>query len=172
MKKLKIIFIIIITILTIIIINFYKSKNIKINDYFIFSLWDFKKDEKEYILNLEEEILQINIFQTSENNTYNKVAPGSKGRFTIKLINSVGKEFEIQLKDTLGKPNNLVFIIEDERYYSLSELENIISDKLHKDSNVIINWEWKYEENIISDIEDTEDGQNAQKYYFEINVIT
>lgn len=40
-----------------------------------------------------------------------------------------------------------------------------------ENKSIIINWEWKYEENKTQDIEDTKDGENIDKYNFLIYTI-
>ncbi len=48
-----------------------------------------------------------------------------------------------------------------------SELQGEIS----KNKRIVINWEWKYEENELEDKQDTKDGQTIGKYDFTIYAI-
>ena len=71
------------------------------------------------------------------------------------------KKYEIKIIDKTGKPQNLVFIINNPN--------GIIHEGERK--KVEINWKWQYEKNIESDNQDTKDGENLEKYEFEICTI-
>ena len=44
-------------------------------------------------------------------------------------------------------------------------------EKFRETKKVEINWKWQYEKNIESDNQDTKDGENLEKYEFEICTI-
>ena len=50
-------------------------------------------------------------------------------------------------------------------------MEEKITQKLQEEGKIIIKWEWQYYNNIQNDIQDTKDGENLEKYYFEIQAI-
>lgn len=169
-KKIKIL--IIILILIIIIFKFYKSKKDILNDIIIFSLWNDIGKDKEYVINPQkDENIQINIFQTIENGIYKKIAPGSYGKFTIRLIKTKEASCEIILREITKKPQNLIFKINNQTYNSFEEMKEKISKEIIEKNEVTINWNWKYDTNQEEDMEDTNDGEKAQKYLFEIKAI-
>ena len=90
--------------------------------------------------------------------------------------NSIKKEYEINSQNTIetektSKPQNLVFSIENRKYLSLKEMEDVINKKFINTDRITINWEWKYYIDEIHDIQDTKDGERVQKYLFEIEAI-
>lgn len=173
MKK-KIYILIIILILIFIILNIYKSKDIVFDDISIFSLWNDLGENQEYKINPEkQESIEINVFQTVKNSVgiHKKVAPGSFGEFTIKLIKPKEAEYKIKLKDITDKPQNLVFILNGNKYESITEMENKLNIIFQTNNIATIKWEWKYENDEYGNMKDTEDGEKAQKYIFEIKAI-
>lgn len=169
MKNKKIyILILIVLILIFIILNFYKSKSI-FEDIIIFSLWEDNKLEKEYEISLQNNV-EIDISSTI-NNIYKKIAPGSKGSFVIKFKRSKDCEFKINVTEKSSKPQNLVFILDNKKYYSIKQMENEINRKFIESEKITIEWEWIYYIDEIHDIKDTEDGKNANKYIFVIEAL-
>ncbi len=178
MKKRYVISIILILII-ILIFNRTENKNI-LKDVLIFNLWSDLGDQNEYIINPEKET-QIDIFQTIEYEKetdretaykiHKKVAPGTYGNFTIKLSRPVKTNLKINLSETGTKPQNLIFIIGEKRYNSVKQMEEEVTQKLQEEGKIIINWEWQYYNNTQNDIQDTKDGENLEKYYFEIQAI-
>lgn len=167
MKKILYIFIIIL-VLIIIFLNFYKSKKNILEDHTIFNMWD------EYVINPEKnETVQIDIFKkiNDGNKVRNKIAPGSTGSFIIKLIRPKKSSFDLEIRDITYKPKNLIFILEDKKFNSMEEMQEDLKQKFLTNNNVIINWQWKYENNEEDDIEDTKDGKKAKSYIFEMNAI-
>lgn len=179
MKKRYVISIILILIIIILIFSKPENKNI-LKDVLIFNLWDDIGDKNEYIINPEKET-QIDIFQTIEYEKetdkevaykiHKKIAPGSYGKFTIKLSKPIKSNLKINLKEIGTKPENLVFIIGEKRYNSIKQLEEEITKKLQEENEIIINWEWQYYNNLQNDIQDTKDGEVLGKYYFQIQAI-
>lgn len=173
MKK-KIYIFIIVLILIFIILNIYKSKDIIFNDISIFSLWNDLGEEKEYKINPEEQQnIEIDIFQTIKNSVgiQKKVAPGCFGEFKIKLTKPKKSECKLKLKNLTDKPQNLIFILDGYKYESITEMENKINSIFQTNNIATIKWEWKYENDEYGDIRDTQDGEKAQKYIFEIKAI-
>lgn len=169
----KRILILMILILVIIILTSNKfSKNIIFDDILIFGLWENNANQNEYEINLQNSI-QIDIFKTiyNGNKSHKKIAPGSRGSFTIKIQKADNFDLKINVNENTKKPQNLVFIIDGKTYYWIEEAEDIINKKFNESEKITIDWEWKYETSKINDIQDTKDGQYAQKYIFEIDAI-
>lgn len=166
----KYILIFIILVIIFIILNFYKTNKIIFEDIMIFGLWNDIDAKNEYEISSQKTV-EIDIFTTINNKMYKKIAPGSKGSFAIKFKRPVDTNYSIEIKDKTSKPQNLVFILENREYNSMTEMEDIINEKFMNVDEIIINWEWKYHINKIQDIQDTKDGENAQKYLFEIKAI-
>lgn len=167
----KVIITLIILILIFIILNFYKSNKNIFNDFIIFSLW---QDENKYVINPEnEEGIHIDVLENvyNGNKIQTKIAPGSQGKFTIKLKRPVDSQFQLSIKDITRKPQNLVFELENIEYNSIEQMQEQLSNILQERDKAIINWKWKYSNNFEDDMEDTKDGENAQKYIFEIKAI-
>lgn len=165
-NKKKYILILIVLILIFIILNFYKSNKSIFDDIIIFSLWENKK---EYEISLQETV-EIDVFSTI-NNIYKKIAPGSKGGFVIKFKKPKNSNFKINVIEKSSKPQNLVFILDNKKYYSIKQMENEINQKFLENETITVNWEWIYYIDEIHDIQDTEDGKNAYKYIFVIEAI-
>lgn len=189
MKK-RIYIVIIILILIFIIFKFYKSNKNVFNDILIFGLWNNitendevintdknnndKKYQYEYVINPQKQSnLQIDMLKTIKNEfgTNQKIAPGSVGEFIIKIDKENNIKNRIIIKDVTKKPENLVFILNGEEFYSIKQLEEKINEIIKETNRIIINWEWKYETNKEQDMQDTKDGKNAQNYIFEVEAI-
>lgn len=189
MKK-RIYIVIIILILIFIIFKFYKSNKNVFNDILIFGLWNNitendevintdknnndKKYQYEYVINPQKQSnLQIDMLKTVKNEfgTNQKIAPGSVGEFIIKIDKENNIKSRIIIKDATKKPENLVFILNGEEFYSIKQLEEKINEIIKETNRIIINWEWKYETNKEQDMQDTKDGKNAQNYIFEVEAI-
>lgn len=178
MRKRYVISIILILVI-ILIFNRTENKSI-LKDVLIFNLWSDLGEQNEYIINPEKET-KIDIFQTVEYEKetnrevlykiHKKVAPGSYGKFSIKLSKPVKSNLKIYLSEIGTKPQNLIFIIGEQRYNSVKQIEEVVTQKLQEEGKIIINWKWQYYDNIQNDIQDTEDGENLEKYYFEIQAI-
>ena len=166
MKKVKY-FLIIMLILIIIFLIFYKTPSNIFEDITIFSLWN----ENEYVINAKSnDKIQINVFNQI-NNQNKKIAPGSSGNFKIKLIKPDETSCTVNIKEITSKPKNLIFMLDGKKYNSITEMQEAINQKLEKMDYVKINWEWEYDISQEDDLEDTEDGEKAQKYIFEVEAI-
>ena len=78
----------------------------------------------------------------------------------------------MKIESKNDKPKNLNFKIEgkDKKYNSLEEMENELQGQITKNKSIIIDWEWKYENNTNENMQDTKDGENLKKYNFTIYV--
>ena len=83
-KTIKYILILIIFIIIFIILKFCKSNKDIFNDIIIFGFWNDIGVKNEYEIT-SQDIVEIDVFTTTNNNLYKKIAPGSKGSFIIKF---------------------------------------------------------------------------------------
>lgn len=171
MKKcLKYIFVLMFLFIIFIILIFYISKRNVFDDIMIFGLWEENGAQKEYEIKLQK-TLEIDLFTTMNNRTYKKIAPGSKGSFVIKFNKPQNSNYKINIKEKAIKPQNLVFVLENEKYATLKDMEEKINQKFIDTQKVVINWEWKYYIDEIHDKQDTKEGTNASTYLFEIEAV-
>lgn len=169
-NAIRYILILIILVIIFIILNFYKSKKGIFDDIIIFGLWGGNSIKNEYEINFQNTI-EIDVFSTI-NNGYNKmIAPGSKGSFAIKFKRPANSSYKINITEKTSKPQNLIFSIENRKYLSLKEMEDVINKKFINTDRITINWEWKYYIDEVHDMQDTKDGERVQKYLFEIEAI-
>lgn len=166
-------FIIIILILIFIILIFYTRRNKAFNDIMIFNLWEDLGEQKYIIDPKKEDKMQIDVFKTIENGTklHKKIAPGNYGKFDIKLIKPINSNCEIIVKDITNKPQNLIFLLDGKKYNTIEEMQKNLSEKLQTKNKVTIHWKWNYDSGEEKDIQDTEDGEKAERYIFEIKAI-
>ena len=115
----------------------------------------------------------------------NKIAPGTSGSFNIVVDatgSEVGVDYQIKFLNESEKPQNLVFMYNDNQYESLQVLEQdllgtINANEEDKTRTITIQWEWQYEigenENEIqqNDKIDTKNAKELENYTFDINVI-
>ena len=143
--------------------------------------WVFKVNGKE------DSVQSVNLLSTYHNETLinNKVAPGTKGSFNIVIDatgSEVGVDYEVKFLNETQKPQNLVFIHNNQEYATVQELEENLSGTIdaneeNKTRTITINWEWQYEtgdnENEIAqnDKIDTQNAKDLENYTFDIHVI-
>ena len=143
--------------------------------------WVFK-------VNGTEDLVQsVDLLSTYNNETLidNKVAPGTSGSFNI-IIDATGSEvgvdYKVKFLNETEKPQNLIFIYNDNEYATIQELQEDLSGTINADEDnktrtITINWKWQYEtgenENEINqnDIIDTQNAKDFENYTFDINVI-
>ena len=131
--------------------------------------WKFKvngQTEEVYRIDLKSELVN------------GKIAPGTKGSFDI-IVDATGTEvgvlYNIRFVNETNKPRNLKFMHNKKIYNSITELDEVLSDKIsieeeNKIKIITINWEWKYEtgnskdEISKNDLIDTVDMQNISEY--------
>ena len=115
------------------------------------------------VLKNQKTYQKLNLFQTIDLKTFvnEKIAPGSSGYFYIYLISNSDLSYEIEIISKTEKPKNFEFQIEENK-------GNLEKNKMKK---IRIDWKWLYEINEEEDIQDTKDGENINKYNFEICTI-
>ena len=120
----------------------------KQNQYYI----EVKKHKRGY--------KNIDFFQTIDTNTLvnQKIAPGTKGDFSVFLTSNTNLEYELKIISENKKPKNFVFYIEEDKGKLVA----------NETKEVKICWEWLYETSIEDNIQDTKDGINIERYEFEI----
>ena len=174
MNRKKVFILIMILILIFIILSFYKSKKNIFDDITIFSLWSEVGNENEYVINPEErKNIKIDVLKTVDKGTdiYRKIAPGSHGKFTIKLTKPIGSNADVILKELSNKPQNLIFMLDKKQYNSIEKMQTEINEIFKTKNEVTIYWQWPYELDTENDVQDTKEGQKAERYLFEINAI-
>lgn len=128
-------------------------------------------------------------FDTVNNVKADRIAPGTKGSFTVLLDTSgteVALQYDIILSNITNKPTNLHF-------YSDADCTKLIEDTTHKTASVsgkisktdaekaatkavTIYWKWDYqtgtttEEIAANDKLDTTDGEKANKVTFDLTI--
>ena len=143
--------------------------------------WIFKVNGKEDI------VQSVNLVSTYNNETLinNKIAPGTSGNFNIVVDatgSEVGVDYTINFLNESEKPQNLVFIHNEQKYTNLQELGEDLSGTIdandeNKTRTITIYWEWQYEvgenQNEIhqNDMIDTKNAKEIENYHFDINVI-
>ena len=142
--------------------------------------WVFKVNGKE------DAVQNINLLSTYHNETLinNKIAPGTSGSFNIVVDatgSEVGVEYAIHFLNESEKPENLIFIYDNEEYFTIQDLEKDLTGIINandeeKKRTITIYWEWQYEtgnnENEINqnDQIDTNNAKQLENYTFDINV--
>lgn len=142
--------------------------------------WSFKVNGQK------EEVQTIQLGSTCNNETLvnNKIAPGTSGSFNIIVDGTgsdVGIDYHIQFTNESTKPTNLKFMYGNQKYDSITELENILSGTINandeeKTRTLTINWQWEYEtgsnesEIANNDKIDTKNAQDIATYTFNVIV--
>lgn len=189
-------YILIILILVFIIFTFFSLKRTDlIDDFIIFKLFsdsnvNLEKIKKEKLnLNNSKEypiyefnvsykktkLEGINLLDTIDNKTLvkEKVAPGTKGNFTIRIKSNEDINYEILFNSLNEKPKNLIFEYKNIKYQKLEDLQKGLIGKIAKKETIDINisWEWEYKISSKEDIQDTKDGEKLKNYNFTIETI-
>ena len=132
------------------------------------------KDYYEFNVNSENGKIQlVDLYSTTNNLIKEKIAPGTKGEFSIGLKTNKKSQYKIYFISKNSKPTNLKFeALENDNLIcqanTLEELSNNLSGTMQKDELKIINikWSWGYES---QGQQDTKDSK-IEKYEFEIHV--
>lgn len=140
--------------------------------------WSFKVNEKD------EKMQTISLKSTINNSTLvnNKIAPGTKGDFQIKIDASgaeVGIDYKILFENEKNKPTNLIFEYENKKYNSITELQSVLvgtinANEQEKTKVLNIHWEWPYETGKLeteiakNDEIDTREAKNISNYTFDV----
>lgn len=189
-------YILIILILVFIIFTFFSLKRTDLmDDFIIFKLFsdsnvNLEKIKKEKLnLNNSKEypiyefnvsykktkLEGINLLDTIDNKTLvkEKVAPGTKGNFTIRIKSNEDINYEILFNSLNEKPKNLIFEYKNIKYQKLEDLQKDLIGKIAKKETIDINisWEWEYKISSKEDIQDTKDGEKLKNYNFTIETI-
>lgn len=143
--------------------------------------WVFKVNGKE------DQIQKIDLLSTYDNETLidNKIAPGTSGKFDIILDatgSDVGVNYQVKFLNESDKPQNLVFVYDNNEYSTIQDLEQnltgtIDANEENKTRTITIEWKWKYETGSTeeeinqNDIIDTETAKQIRNYTFDVNVI-
>lgn len=187
MKKQKIKIILVIIIITLCMILFQNIKKTKgefQDELIFFKLFssvqktEEKTNHQQYNFKLENEKIEsknIKLTDTIDKETLveGKIAPGTNGNFEILLETNEKIYYQINFESKTEKPQNLKFQIKgkDKKYEKLEDMQTQLQGEISENKRIIINWEWKYEENEIKDKQDTKDGQTIGKYHFTIYAI-
>ena len=105
--------------------------------------------------------------------TNGKVAPGTKGKFEIIIYSNKDCYYQVYFQNEMEKPKNMVFYITKEnKVKTLEELQKQLKGRVEKDipKKIIVFWEWKYENGMEENGQDTKDGKNLENYCFDIVV--
>ena len=189
-------YILIILILIFIIFTFFSLKRTDLmDDFILFKLFSdsnisLEKIQKEKLnLNNSKEypiyefnvsykktkLEGINLLDTIDNKTLvkEKVAPGTKGNFTIRIKSNEDINYEILFNSLNEKPKNLIFKYKNIKYQKLEDLQKDLKGKIAKKETIDINisWEWEYKISSKEDIQDTKDGEKLKNYNFTIETI-
>lgn len=186
MKKLiKILLIVILVFLCVIVKLKINSKNVKKDDFLFLKIFQNQnkfqeKEEYTFMVNYKNKSFKlINLSDTLDQNVSKKIAPGTSGKFNIVLNSNHNLKYRVEFKSKSDKPQNLNFIIIVDgknlfRTNNLDEISGKISGKIVKNQkiNLTVLWQWPYEneEDSNVDVQDTKDGQNIEKYQFEVTV--
>ena len=120
---------------------------------------------------------KVNFSETINQKTLvrEKIAPGTNGNFSIILYSNEILKYKIIFESKNKKPQNLKFSMEgsEKEYNSLEELSKMFTGVIapREEKIININWKWQYSTNYISDLIDTKDGENINKYEFYIYVV-
>ena len=124
----------------------------------------------------DKKLKALNLKDTVDNKTlvYEKIAPGTSGRFDILLISNEDLNYKIEFESKSEKPMNLQFYTSEngKSYHSLEELgEDLTGRVLRKEEKSIpIYWKWEYEISEEQDKQDTLEAKKIREYDFLIYV--
>lgn len=169
-KIIKYILILSVLIIVFIILNFYKFDNKFFQEIITLGLWTDNSSQNEYEIS-SQTVTEIDVFTTIYNKNLKKIAPGSKGNFSINFKRPKEESYNLKIKEKTSKLQNLYFILDNIKYSSIKNMEDIIEEKFMNSEKITINWEWEYYVSVIHDIQDTIDGKIGENYIFEIEVI-
>ena len=119
---------------------------------------------------------KVNLTDTVDNKTlvYEKIAPGTSGRFDILLNSNQNMNYKIVFESENEKPTNLQFytLEDNKKYTTLEELgENLTGTILkNEQKNIPVYWEWIYEANQEQNKQDTLEAKRIREYHFLIYV--
>lgn len=201
-KKIKIFNLIIIIVLIILFIKILSLKNLSnktsLDDYLFLKLLsngslskenNYKENNHIEKISNEKEIKfkidyknidfkTIDLSETIDKNTlvYEKIAPGTSGKFHILLDSNKHLKYKIQFNSINQKPKNLKFqALKDEKIIVEANTLEALSEKLtgyikeNEKIYITIKWYWDFEnDSEEDDIQDTKDAENIKTYKFDI----
>lgn len=154
--------------------NFYFGKDNKKDDL---SRNDYIKENTVFLNNNSiESIGNFSLFRNTTNdvNWNELIYPGTKGEFHIYIFGNEDLNYKIEFESKNEKPKNLMFNEKgrEDKFKTLEELSNTLIGDLNKGASkdIVIQWEWVYENAENDDIQDTEDGKTIKEYNFDIIV--
>ena len=118
----------------------------------------------------------VNLTDTVDNKTlvYEKIAPGTSGRFNILLNSNQNMNYKIVFESENEKPTNLQFytLEDNKKYTTLEELGENLTGTISKNEqkNIPVYWEWIYEANQEQNKQDTLEAKRIREYHFLIYV--
>ena len=118
----------------------------------------------------------VNLTDTVDNKTlvYEKIAPGTSGRFDILLNSNQNINYKIVFESENEKPTNLQFytLEDNKKYTTLEELGENLTGTISKNEqkNIPVYWEWIYEANQEQNKQDTLEAKRIREYHFLIYV--
>lgn len=124
----------------------------------------------------DKKLKALNLKDTVDNKTlvYEKIAPGTSGRFDILLISNEDLNYKIEFESKSEKPTNLQFYTSEngKSYHSLEELgEDLTGRVLRQEEKTIpVHWKWEYEISEEQDKQDTLEAKKIREYDFLIYV--
>lgn len=120
--------------------------------------WNFENDNTTASL-------MVNLMNTYDTNSLveGKIAPGTNGNFTVSLSNENNTypiDYELQLIMD-SHPENFKY-----SYQGQELIDNKIKGSIDANAkqDIVIDWEWSYHSNDLSDSIDTEEGSNPLDY--------
>ena len=192
-KSKKVKYILIIVVIIFIIFFIFKSNRIDfIDDLIFFKLFSNANTSDSNQENLNQTKIDLPVYEfnvsykstrfegvdlldTVDNKTLvkEKVAPGTKGEFIIRINSNEDMYYEVYFNSINEKPKNLTFIYNNNKYQTLDELEKDLIGEIRKKEtiDIEIKWEWEYKINEREDIQDTLDGEKLVNYNFTIETI-
>lgn len=129
-----------------------------------------------YVQYQNRKLKALNLSDTVDNKTlvYEKIAPGTSGRFDILLKSNEDLNYKIAFESKSEKPTNLQFYTSEnvKSYHSLEELgEDLTGIILRKEEKTIpVFWKWEYEISEEQDKQDTLESKKIREYNFLIYV--
>lgn len=161
------------------------SNNVESDDFLFLKLFhnQSKISEEDYSFKVNYQNINfktVNLSDTVNKNFNKKIAPGTNGKFNIILNSNKDLQYKVEFKSINEKPYNLKFmaLTNGEKLTKANTLE-LLSDNLKgtigksEKVNITILWYWPYEgenQEDSVDIQDTKDGQNIEKYQFDVLV--
>ena len=175
--KLLIVFIFFLVLIICSLVKIKKTNNLE--NRLIFNLYENSNNTVKFnVRNNSNQTKSIDLYNTivGEANFNKKVAPGIKGEFEIEILSTSDVKYKILFKSKTQKPKNLIFKIKNsiKKYNSLEEIEKALkgTTKRGKRTKYKIEWSWEYETTSTNNLQDTLDGENIDKYIFDIIVLS